>query len=300
MYYQRMLPYRGYLIRPSRARLSTLGALGKFEAKGAPKKHAEKKHVEKVVRGRGRKKAEAPVVPPLVPQAAGISRSCFRIYTDYVVVSDTLEGLGVSGGGAAAGGTSAGSKPADEKKRKAEKAVDASDRKRPKIQTERTAVVKHVVAPEPQGDGFYMFDIPLSPPHDTAADVGVNKDFTRSPSIEVVPEPSVRAEDTGKGPAAQNYDTVDSHDNLISPQDTDDLNLKFAYTERKKSPAAEKASGSASRGAGFKWTPIQPEESELEFYYRTYTEDRAMTYHRPPWIVMQGDDISADPSACPD
>ncbi|KAM0035337.1 hypothetical protein Hdeb2414_s0015g00445191 [Helianthus debilis subsp. tardiflorus] len=90
-----------------------LGALGKFEAEGAPKKHAEK-----APRGRGKKKPEAPTVPPLVPQVAGISRSHSRRYTDYVVVSNTLDGLGVPGGGAVAGGTSAGSKPADEKKRR--------------------------------------------------------------------------------------------------------------------------------------------------------------------------------------
>ncbi|KAJ0454591.1 hypothetical protein HanIR_Chr15g0741821 [Helianthus annuus] len=93
-----------------------LGALGDPDVKGVPKKQ-----VVKGMRFRQKKKPEAAVVPPLVSQRAGISPTCFRRYTDYVVVSDTLEGLGVPVGGAAAGGSSTGSKPADEKKkRKAE------------------------------------------------------------------------------------------------------------------------------------------------------------------------------------
>ncbi|KAJ0953740.1 putative AH/BAR domain superfamily protein [Helianthus annuus] len=303
------VPTRDVLNAPLPQGQGTLGGLGLFEVKGGPKKHAKKKPMEKVVRGRSRKRPEAPVVPTLVPQAAGISHSCFRRYTDYVVVSDTLEGLGVLGGGAAAVGTSAGSKPAGEKKGKPEEmAAEAGGKKRSRIQIKRTTAVsqaKPAVAPEPQdGDFSSLFDAPLSPPHDTAADAGVNKEFI-GPFVKVVSEPSVQAEDTGKKTVAQIFDTVDSSDNLISPQDTDDLNLKFSDAEKQKSdakkhktPAAEKASGSASGGTGFEGTPIQPEESELEHYFRTYTEDRAVNYHRPPWSVMQGDDISIDPSAC--
>ncbi|MFS7941497.1 hypothetical protein Hanom_Chr06g00477001 [Helianthus anomalus] len=76
-----------------------LGALGDPDATGVPKKH-----VEKAVRIRtSKKKHETDFIPPLVPQVAGISRTRFHRYTDYVVVSDTLEGLGVPGGGAVAG-----------------------------------------------------------------------------------------------------------------------------------------------------------------------------------------------------
>ncbi|KAJ0626849.1 hypothetical protein HanHA89_Chr01g0018651 [Helianthus annuus] len=132
------VPTRDVLNAPLPQGKGNLGALGKFEAKTVPKKHAEKKHVEKLVRGRQKKKLEATVVPSLESHAAGISRSCYCRYTDYVVVSDTLEGLGVPGGGAAAGGTSVGSKPADERKRIPEKAVDAGEKKRSQIQTKRT------------------------------------------------------------------------------------------------------------------------------------------------------------------
>ena len=120
-----------------------LGALGKFEVRTVPKKHAEKKHVKKPARSRGKEKPEGSVAPPLVSQAAGISRSCYRRYTDYVVVSHTLEDLGVPGGGAAAGGSSAGSKPADEKRKRntEEKAAGAGEKKRPRLQTKRTTGV---------------------------------------------------------------------------------------------------------------------------------------------------------------
>ncbi|KAM0007060.1 hypothetical protein Hdeb2414_s0154g00815661 [Helianthus debilis subsp. tardiflorus] len=118
-----------------------LGALVDFDVKGAPKKQ-----VEKTVWGRHSKKPEPAVVPPLVPHVAGISYSRFHRYTNYVVMSDTLEGLGVPGGGAAAGGSSAGSKPADEKKKKKkrkveEKAVGAGKKKRPRLQTKRTTAI---------------------------------------------------------------------------------------------------------------------------------------------------------------
>ncbi|KAJ0829419.1 hypothetical protein HanLR1_Chr00c0002g0688901 [Helianthus annuus] len=97
-----------------------LGALAKFEAKATRKKHAEKKHVEKPVRGRGKKN--------------------LRLLLHLLWCRRRL-GLGVPGGGAAAGGTSAGSKPTDERKRKLEKATDAGEKKRSRIPTKRTTAV---------------------------------------------------------------------------------------------------------------------------------------------------------------
>ncbi|KAJ0597822.1 hypothetical protein HanHA89_Chr04g0159031 [Helianthus annuus] len=160
-----------------------LGALGDTKAKGVPKRQ-----VEKGVRFRQKKKHEPAVIPPLVPQVAGISRTSFRRYTNYVVVSDTLEGLGVPGGGAAAGGSAAGSKPADEKKKKRkveEKAAGAGERKRPKLRTTRTTAITQpepAVVTEPQEGIFSVFDAPLSSARDATADV--NKEFTRSHSFE--------------------------------------------------------------------------------------------------------------------
>ncbi|KAJ0791543.1 hypothetical protein HanOQP8_Chr01g0006741 [Helianthus annuus] len=105
-----------------------LGALGDPNATNVPKKHVEK---HGGVRFRKPKKTYEPaVVPPLVPQVAGISRTRLRSYNDYVVVSNTLEGLGVLSSGAAAVGSSAGSETADDKKRKGDSST-ASGPKRP-------------------------------------------------------------------------------------------------------------------------------------------------------------------------
>ncbi|KAJ0882530.1 hypothetical protein HanPSC8_Chr10g0410741 [Helianthus annuus] len=115
---------RGNFLVPEQAALEValpqgkgdLEALGDPDATGVPKQHVEK-HGDKRFR-RPKKPHEPVVVPPLVPEVASISRVRSRTYNDYVLVSDTLEGLGVPGGGVAAGGLSTGSKPADEKKRK--------------------------------------------------------------------------------------------------------------------------------------------------------------------------------------
>ncbi|KAF5764843.1 hypothetical protein HanXRQr2_Chr15g0696751 [Helianthus annuus] len=222
------VPTRDVLNAPLPQGKGNLGALGKFEAKTVPKKHAEKKHVEKPARGRGKKNLGGSVAPPLGSQVAGTRGEDYSSF----------------------------------------------------------------------------FDVPSSPPQDTAADAGVNKEFA-SPFVKVVSEPSVRVEDTVEKTVAQIFDTVDSSDNLITPNDTDDLNLRFSDVgkqksdaEQHKSPATEKVSGSASRGAGYEGPPIQPGETELEYYYRTYTEDRAVNYHCPLWSVMLGDDISNNPSFC--
>ncbi|MFS7935034.1 hypothetical protein Hanom_Chr05g00398681 [Helianthus anomalus] len=115
----------------------TLWDLGKFE-KPVPKKHVEKKQVKKTTRGCGKEKTEGSADPPLVSQAAGTYRSCYRRYTDYVVVSDNIEGLGVPGGGAAIGGTASGSTVAGEKRKPEQTAAGAGEMKRRKLQSKRT------------------------------------------------------------------------------------------------------------------------------------------------------------------
>ncbi|KAM0031573.1 hypothetical protein Hdeb2414_s0017g00510441 [Helianthus debilis subsp. tardiflorus] len=115
-----------------------LGALGYPDATGVPKQHVQK-HGDKRFR-RPKKPHEPVVVPPLVPEVAGISRIRLCKYNDYVVVSDTLEGLGVPGGGAAAGGSSVGSELADDKKRKGDTAT-ACGQKGPKLRRTRTAAI---------------------------------------------------------------------------------------------------------------------------------------------------------------
>ncbi|KAM0040336.1 hypothetical protein Hdeb2414_s0012g00392581 [Helianthus debilis subsp. tardiflorus] len=115
-----------------------LGALGDPEATGVPKQHMEK-HGDRRFH-KPRKPHASVIVPPLVPEVAGISRIHLPKYNDYVVVSDTLEGLGVPGGGAAASGSSTCSKPADERKWKGD-AAGAGGQKGPKLRRTRTAVI---------------------------------------------------------------------------------------------------------------------------------------------------------------
>ena len=100
-----------------------LGALGDPDAKGVPKRQTVKG-----VRFRQKKIPEVTVVPHLVPQAAGISHSSFRRYLDYVIVSDTLEGLG----------TAAGSQSGAGKKQVEETAAGAGGPKRRRLQSKRT------------------------------------------------------------------------------------------------------------------------------------------------------------------
>ncbi|KAJ0506997.1 hypothetical protein HanLR1_Chr12g0464881 [Helianthus annuus] len=274
-----------------------LGALGDPDAKGVPKRQTVKG-----VRFRQRKISEVPVVPHLVPQAAGISPSSFRRNLDYVIVSDTLEGLGT----------------AARKRQVEETAAGAGGPKRRRLQSKRTVptLKKPAVTVEPQDEGFSIFDAPESPPRATGAGA---TEVPSTPPVKVVPESTVRKEGTAENVATQIFDTVDSSNNLISPNEGDNLSVRFADTgkqhsdvepqktgaevrqhdaEPQKSPGGEKGAGSSAGGAGYDGPPIQPGESELEYYYRTYTQGRSTVYHRPPWTVMQGDDISNDPSAC--
>uniref|UniRef100_A0A251S1L3 Uncharacterized protein n=2 Tax=Helianthus annuus TaxID=4232 RepID=A0A251S1L3_HELAN len=125
--------------------------------------------------------------------------------------------------------------------------------------------------------GYSFFDFPASPPHTAAAGAGVSKET-------VVPQ-----EPTGDGLDLRFSD---------AGKQKSDAEVRQQDAEPQKSPAGEKGSGSSAGGAGYDGPPIQPGESELEYYYRTYSQGRSMVYHRPPWTVMQGDDISSDPAAC--
>ncbi|KAJ0622005.1 hypothetical protein HanIR_Chr01g0015211 [Helianthus annuus] len=275
------VPTREILNAPVRGNKGTLGDLGKFKVKVGPKKHVERKQVKKPARGRGKEKTEGSTAPPLVSQAAG---------------------FGCSRCGAAIGGTAAGSTVAGEKRKPEQAAAGGGELKRRKLQSKRTGPTqkKPAVTAEQQDAGFSFFDAPLSPSHTTAADAGVPKE-PAAPFVKVVPDPTVQAERTAEKVATQIFDTVDSSNNLISPNNGDNLDLRFSDAgkqksdaEPQKSPAGEKVTGSSSGGAGYDGPPIQPWESELEYYYRTYTPDRGTSYHRPPWTVMQGGDISND------
>ncbi|KAJ0545265.1 hypothetical protein HanIR_Chr08g0348021 [Helianthus annuus] len=267
-----------------------LADLGKFE-KRVPKKTVERKTVKKTVRGRGKGSVESSAAPASVFEAAG--------------------------SGAAAGGTAVVPPVVGEKRGPEQKAAGGGEPKRRRLQTRRVAPVqkKPAVAAESRDAGYSFFDIPASPLHTAAAGAGVTKE-TVAPKEPVAPFVGpVRVpplEKTVETTVDRIFDTVDSSDNLISPDEGDGLNLRFSDAgkqksdaevrqqdaEPQKSPAGEKGSGSSAGDAGHDGPPIQPGESELEYYYRTYSLGRSMVYHRPPWTDMQGDDISNDPAAC--
>ncbi|XP_035832203.1 uncharacterized protein LOC110871559 isoform X1 [Helianthus annuus] len=274
-----------------------LGALGDLDAKGVPKRQTVKS-----VRFRQKKIPEVTVVPHLVPQAAGISHSSFRRYLDYVIVSDTIEVLGIAAGSQSGAG----------KRQVEETAAGAGGPKRRRLQSKRIGPTskKPAGTVELQDKDFSIFDAPLSPPHATGAGAGAGaSEEPSAPFVKVVPDSTVQTEGTAEKVATQIFDTVDSSNNLISPNEGDNLGLRFSDSgkqksdaepqktdaevrqhdaEPQKSSAGEKGIGSSAGGAGYDGPPIQPGESELEYYYRTYTKGRSTIYHRPPWTVMHG------------
>ncbi|KAF5811159.1 hypothetical protein HanXRQr2_Chr04g0178211 [Helianthus annuus] len=260
-----------------------------------PQKTVEKKPVKKTVRGRGKGSAERSVAPSSVSEAAGTYRSCYRGYTDYVVVSDTLEGLGVIGGGAAAGGTAVVPPVVGEKRGPEQKAAGGGEPKRRRLQTKRVAPAqkKPAVAAESRDAGYSFFDFPSSPLHTAAAGAGVSKETVvpkepTAPFVGPVRDPPL--EKTVETTADRIFDTVDSSDNLISPNEGDGLDLRFSDAGKQKSDAEAqktanepqssstgvKVTGADAGGAGYDGPPIQPGESELEYYYRTYSQGRSM------------------------
>ncbi|KAJ0789961.1 hypothetical protein HanPI659440_Chr05g0209541 [Helianthus annuus] len=177
----------------------------------------------------------------------------------------------------------AGPQPGAGKRQVEETAAGAGGPKRRRLQSKRTVptLKKPAVAVEPQDEDFSIFDAPESPP--CAPGAGATE-VPSTPPVKVVPESTVRKEGTAEKSDAE-------------PQQTD-AEARQHDAEPRRSPTGEKGTGSSAGGAGYDGPPIQPGESELEYYYRTYTQGRSTVYHRPPWTVMQGDDISNDPSAC--
>ncbi|MFS7997085.1 hypothetical protein Hanom_Chr12g01137591 [Helianthus anomalus] len=247
-----------------------LGALGDPAATGVPKQTVLKFSDK---RQRKKKTHEAVSVLSLVPEVAGILRTRFRKYEDYVVVTDTLEGLGVSGASTGAGRSTTSIKPVGDKKKKA--AAVAGGEKVPKFRKTRTTVVPKLqtagklvkIREEPVS----LFAAPPSSPK--VVDVEVQKKGGESPSIEVVSgggtPPSVHAEETSKKTAGETIvDTLDSSNSLIDRQED-------GSNRGDKPNSPEKNFGSTIAGTGGEDQPsIHPGESELKFYYRSYAAKR--------------------------
>ncbi|KAF5822310.1 hypothetical protein HanRHA438_Chr01g0025351 [Helianthus annuus] len=198
-----------------------------------------------------------------------------------------LQGLGVPGGAVAAGGSTTGAEPVDVKKQKGD-APATGGQKAPKLRQTRATVVpmpKLSVTTEPHEEPVSFFSAPPYLPKEV--DVESQKKGEDNPSIEVVSgggtPPSVHAEETLKKTGGETIvDTLDSANNLIDPQEE-------AGNRGEKAKSPGESSGSTAVGKGGEDQPsIQPGETELEFYYRSYAPERGLDYHRPPWNVMQG------------
>ncbi|XP_035830884.1 uncharacterized protein LOC118480243 [Helianthus annuus] len=68
-----------------------------------------------------------------------------------------------------------------------------------------------------------------------------------TPPVKVVPESTVQKEGTAENAAAQIFDTVDSSNNLISPNEGDDLSLRFTATGKQHSDAEPQKTGDEAR-----------------------------------------------------
>ncbi|MFS7893794.1 hypothetical protein Hanom_Chr00s001127g01674401 [Helianthus anomalus] len=197
-----------------------LGALGDPNATGVPKVTT---HLV-VDKQKRKKKAHALVtLPPLVPKAAGTFRPHLHKYEDYVVVSDTLEGLSVPGGCSGAGGATAGTKPVDDKKRKGGASVIGGE-KPPKFRKTRVIAVpkqKPAVSAGLLEEPVSVATIPSSPPK--VVDVETQKKDGENPSIEIVSsEGTLLAVHTEQGSKETGgdtiFDTLDLSNKLIDPR----------------------------------------------------------------------------------
>ncbi|XP_035841501.1 uncharacterized protein LOC118488286 [Helianthus annuus] len=146
----------------------------------------------------------------------------------------------------AAGGTAAGPPVIGEKRRPEQKAAGGVETKRRRLVTKRSAPAqkKPAVVVERQDEDFSIFDAPESPLR--AMDAG-GAEVPSTPPVKVVPESTVQKEGTAENAAAQIFDTVDSSNNLISPNEGDDLSLRFTATGKQHSDAEPQKTSDEAR-----------------------------------------------------
>ncbi|XP_035831958.1 calphotin-like [Helianthus annuus] len=146
----------------------------------------------------------------------------------------------------AVGGTAAGPPVIGEKRRPEQKTAGGVETKRRRLVTKRSAPTqkKPAVVVEPQDEDFSIFDAPESPPLATGAGA---TEVPSTPPVKVVPESTVRKEGTAENAAAQIFDTVDSSNNLISPNEGDNLSVRFTDTGKQHSDAEPQKTGAEAR-----------------------------------------------------
>ncbi|MFS7949077.1 hypothetical protein Hanom_Chr06g00567321 [Helianthus anomalus] len=128
-----------------------LGALGDPEGKGVKTTPAV------IVVDRKKKKTEKLVTIPVKQVASGTFHPQFCKYEDYVIVSKTLEGLGVPCSSSSAGGATAGTRPLAGQKRKGDTAA-AGETKRPTLRRPRAAVLSTHMPAVSIGKFFHTYE----------------------------------------------------------------------------------------------------------------------------------------------
>ncbi|KAJ0601964.1 hypothetical protein HanIR_Chr03g0134561 [Helianthus annuus] len=161
-------------------------------------------------------------------------RSNFRVPTEAALAVELPPGKGDLG---ALGDPEAKGVP----KRQTVKGVRFRQKKIKEVTT-----VPHLVpqAAEPQDEDFSIFNAPESPPRATGAGA---TEVPSTPPVKVVPESTVQKEGTAENAAAQIFDTVDSSNNLISPNEGDDLSVRFTATGKQHSNAEPQKTGAEAR-----------------------------------------------------
>ncbi|KAF5774613.1 hypothetical protein HanRHA438_Chr13g0612941 [Helianthus annuus] len=136
-----------------------LGALGDSSGKGSKTAPAVV-----VVPGKG-KKTEKPVTIPVKQVVSGTFRPRIRKSEDFIMVSNTLEGLGVPGSSSGAGGATTGTRPTIGQKRKGDTAA-AGGSKRAALRRPRAVVLNMCMHAVSVGKflhtykKFYMLNFP--------------------------------------------------------------------------------------------------------------------------------------------
>ncbi|KAJ0575790.1 hypothetical protein HanPSC8_Chr05g0193861 [Helianthus annuus] len=217
------------------------------------------------------------------------------------------------------GGTGAGTKPLVDKKRKGDTAGGGGE-KVPKLRKTRTTGLpkhKHAGSVGKLLQYFASFVVALylidflcfaetvkepiaassvrSSPS-KVLDVEAQKKTAEDPVVEVLSSegtpPAERLSKKTKGD--QIVDTLDASDNLIGLFGVGDKGGK-----NPESPVCANISGSAGAGKEGEDQPlIQPDEAELDYYYRSYLAGCSFNVHHLPWGILQGDKVMNDPSTC--
>ncbi|KAJ0599174.1 hypothetical protein HanHA300_Chr00c0061g0700231 [Helianthus annuus] len=220
---------------------------------------------------------------------------------DYVLVSDTLEGLDILGATLGTGGAGESNGPLIVKKRKVAGAPAGTPSKKIALRRQKMESLKAYGA-QPSFMFFFSFVVvsattvlppppTSSPPSMPTGDVRRVEEPEHTIQAENVaePAPSRKAEVPVTellGETMIHDDILDTFDNVI---DSTRGLTEGGGAHAQTSPHFEYAFGSGTGGGGDpNQTPIQPNETPLEYYFRTYNEVCDQAIHSPMEYKTRG------------